>query len=70
LHCFGLGHGELVSIIYGTSAGGFLTGQAAMRFKLEGQPLPACLGIFTAGGDLGDLGDSARMFTLSGTYSP
>ena len=54
--------------IYGTSAGGFLTGQAAMRFKLDGLPLPACLGIFTAGGDLSDLGDSARIFTLSGFW--
>jgi acetyl esterase/lipase len=54
--------------IYGTSAGGFLTGQMAMRLKLEGLPLPACLGIFTAGGDLSDLGDSARIFTLSGFW--
>ena len=54
--------------IYGTSAGGFLTGQATMRFKLEGKPLPACLGIFTAGGDLSDLGDTARIFTLSGFW--
>jgi acetyl esterase/lipase len=54
--------------IYGTSAGGFLTGQTAMRLKLEGLPLPACLGIFTAGGDLSDLGDSARIFTLSGFW--
>lgn len=54
--------------IYGTSAGGFLTGQTAMRLKHEGLPLPACLGIFTAGGDLSDLGDSARIFTLSGFW--
>lgn len=54
--------------IYGSSAGGFLTGQATMRFKLEGLPLPACLGIFTAGGDLSDLGDSAQIFTLAGFW--
>jgi len=59
-------HGDVG--IYGTSAGGFLTGQATMRFKLEGKPLPACLGIFTAGGDLSDLGDSAHIFTLSGFW--
>lgn len=54
--------------IYGTSAGGFLTGQVVMRLKLEGLPLPACLGIFSGGGDLSDLGDSARIFTLSGFW--
>lgn len=54
--------------IYGSSAGGFLTGQAVMRFKREGLLLPGCLGIFTAGGDLGDLGDSARIFTLNGFW--
>jgi len=54
--------------IYGSSAGGFLTGQTVMHLKRDGLPLPACLGIFTAGGDLSDLGDSARLFTLSGFW--
>lgn len=54
--------------IYGTSAGGFLTGQTIMRLEREGLPLPACCGIFTAGGDLGDLGDTARIFTLMGFW--
>ena len=54
--------------IYGSSAGGFLTGQTAMRLKHDRLPLPACLGMFTAGGDLSDLGDSARIFTLSGFW--
>ncbi|KFG88363.1 putative hydrolase [Sphingobium herbicidovorans NBRC 16415] len=54
--------------IYGTSAGGFLTGQTIMRLEREGLPLPACCGIFTAGGDLSDLGDTARIFTLMGFW--
>jgi acetyl esterase/lipase len=54
--------------IYGSSAGGFLTGQTVMHLNRDGLPLPACLGIFTAGGDLSDLGDSARLFTLSGFW--
>lgn len=54
--------------IYGGSAGGFITGQTIMRLEKEGMPLPACCGIFTAGGDLGDLGDTASIFTLMGFW--
>jgi acetyl esterase/lipase len=54
--------------IYGSSAGGFLTGQTIMRLDREGLPLPACCGVFTAGGDLSDLGDSARIFSLMGFW--
>lgn len=54
--------------IYGTSAGGFITGQAIMRITKDALPLPACCGIFTAGGDLSDLGDTARIFTLMGFW--
>lgn len=54
--------------IYGSSAGGFLTGQTIMRLEKEGLPLPACCGVFTAGGDLGDLGDTANIFTLMGFW--
>ncbi|WP_375194247.1 alpha/beta hydrolase [Sphingobium sp.] len=54
--------------IYGSSAGGFLTGQTIMRLEKEGMPLPACCGVFTAGGDLGDLGDTANIFTLMGFW--
>lgn len=54
--------------MYGSSAGGFLTGQTVMHLKRDGLPLPACLGIFTAGGDLTDLGDTARLFTLNGFW--
>ncbi len=54
--------------IYGASAGGFLTGQTLVRLQREGVPLPSCAGIFTAGGDLSDLGDTAHLFSLSGFY--
>lgn len=54
--------------IYGSSAGGFLTGQTIMRLQKDRLPLPACCGIFTAGGDLSDLGDTARIFTLMGFW--
>jgi len=54
--------------IYGSSAGGFLTGQTIMRLEREGLPLPACCGIFTAGGDLSDFGDTAKIFTLMGFW--
>ncbi len=54
--------------IFGSSAGGFLTGQSVMRLQAEKLPLPACLGIFTGGGDLGDIGESARIFTLNGFW--
>ena len=55
-------------ILFGTSAGGFLTAMAIMRFKQEGLPLPAACGIFTAGGDVTQLGDTFNYLTLSGFY--
>ncbi|OCC25496.1 hypothetical protein MB02_02345 [Croceicoccus estronivorus] len=54
--------------IYGSSAGGFLTGQTVVRLRREGLPFPACCGVFTAGGDLTDLGDTAQIFTLMGFW--
>ncbi|MBU6392951.1 MAG: alpha/beta hydrolase [Sphingomonadales bacterium] len=54
--------------LYGTSAGGFLTAMTVMRLKKEGLPLPACCGVFTAGGDVTTLGDTFNLFTLSGFY--
>ena len=54
--------------IYGSSAGGFITGQLIMRLQKEGLSLPACCGVFTAGGDLTDLGDTENIFTLTGFY--
>lgn len=55
-------------VLYGTSAGGFLTAMAIMRFEAEGLPLPACCGVFTAGGDLAELGETFSYLTLSGFY--
>jgi prepilin-type processing-associated H-X9-DG protein len=52
--------------VYGQSAGGFLTGQLVRRLQRERLPLPACIGIFAAGGNLQDLGDSAEIFDISG----
>ena len=64
-----LGHREARAVgIYGASAGGFLTAQAAVRLEREGLPLPGCLGVFTAGGDFGDFGDSAQIFGLNGFW--
>lgn len=54
--------------LFGTSAGGFLTAMAIMRFKAEGLPLPVCCGVFTAGGDIAELGDTFNYLTLSGFY--
>ena len=54
--------------LYGTSAGGFLTAMAIMRFKAEGLPLPACCGVFTAGGDVAHAGDTFNYLTLGGFY--
>jgi len=54
--------------LFGTSAGGFLTAMAIMRFEAEGLPLPVCCGVFTAGGDLAELGDTFNYLTLSGFY--
>ncbi|AZI36903.1 putative hydrolase [Caenibius tardaugens NBRC 16725] len=54
--------------LFGTSAGGFLTAMAIMRFKQEGLPLPCCCGVFTAGGDFAELGDTFHYLTLAGFY--
>lgn len=55
-------------VIYGTSAGGFLTAMTVMRLKKEGLPLPACCGVFTGGGDVAALGDTFNYLTLGGFY--
>jgi monoterpene epsilon-lactone hydrolase len=54
--------------MYGSSAGGFITGQAIARMVREGLPVPACAGVFSAGGDLIDFGDTSRIFTLNGFF--
>jgi epsilon-lactone hydrolase len=56
--------------IYGTSAGAFLTAQTIMRLQRDGLPLPGCAGMFTGGGDLTDLGDSAAIFKMGGFGGP
>ena len=54
--------------IFGSSAGGILTGQTIVRLEKEGLPLPACAGMFSAAGNLHDFGDTRSIFTLSGFY--
>ena len=45
--------------IYGCSAGGFLTAQAAAWFPSQGLPMPGAIGVFGAGGVRSAAGDSA-----------
>ena len=59
-------HGPNEIGIFGTSAGAFLTAQTIVRLQSEGLPVPACAGMFSGGGDLTDLGDSAAIFHLDG----
>ncbi|WP_116364057.1 alpha/beta hydrolase fold domain-containing protein [Parahaliea mediterranea] len=55
--------------LFGSSAGGFLSGQAVIRLQqVEQLPLPACVGMYSAGGNLFDFGDTRNIFTLSGFY--
>lgn len=54
--------------LFGTSAGGYLVAMAVMRIKAEGLPLPACCGVFTAGGDIARMGDTFSYLTLSGFF--
>ncbi len=52
--------------MYGTSAGATLTGEAAVKLKQLGLPLPGALGIFSTHCDYSRFGDSYQLFTLSG----
>jgi len=54
--------------IYGTSAGGILTGQVTARLIALGLPLPAAVGMFTCTGDMGELGDSSQIFSVAGFW--
>ncbi|MBK6511715.1 MAG: hypothetical protein IPG06_21305 [Haliea sp.] len=54
--------------VYGSSAGGFITGQLLARIAKAGLPMPACAGVFSAGGDLIDFGDTCEIFTLNGFF--
>jgi epsilon-lactone hydrolase len=52
--------------IFGTSAGGILTAEVAVKLKQAGLPLPAALGLFTMLGDFSQPADSMNLFTLNG----
>lgn len=54
--------------IYGTSAGGILTGQVTAKIIALGLPVPACIGMFTCTADMGELGDSAQIFSVAGFW--
>jgi monoterpene epsilon-lactone hydrolase len=59
--------------IYGTSAGGILTAECAVRIKQLGLPMPAAVGLFSTSGDFSRSGDSTALFSiqgLSGTLLP
>ncbi len=52
--------------IFGTSAGGILTCEVAVKLKQLGLPLPAALGIFSVLADFSRVGDSRQLFSLDG----
>ncbi len=52
--------------IFGTSAGAILSGEAAVRFRQLGLPLPGALGIFSGLADFTRVGDSYMMYALNG----
>jgi epsilon-lactone hydrolase len=52
--------------IFGTSAGGILTAEVAVKLKQSGLPLPAALGLFSVLGDFSRPADSQNIFTLNG----
>jgi len=52
--------------IFGTSAGGLLTAEVAVRLKHLGEPLPGALGLFTMLADFSRPADSQNFFTLDG----
>src|SRR5208283_3725675 len=52
--------------IFGTSAGGILTAEVAVRLKQLGEPMPAALGLFSILADFTRPADSQNFFTLDG----
>ncbi len=52
--------------IFGTSAGGILTAEVAVRLKQLGEPMPGALGLFSILADFTKFSDSQNFFTLSG----
>ncbi|MGH9538647.1 MAG: alpha/beta hydrolase [Terriglobales bacterium] len=56
--------------IFGTSAGGILTCEVAVRLKQLGLPMPAALGAFSVLTDFSRPSDSREIFTLDGFPGP
>ena len=52
--------------VFGTSAGGILTAEVAVKLKQSGLPLPASLGMFSILADFSQPADSQNFFTLNG----
>lgn len=52
--------------IFGTSAGGILTAEVAVKLKQLGLPMPGALGLFTMLADFSRTGDSRQLFALNG----
>ncbi len=52
--------------IFGTSAGGILTAEVAVRLKQLREPLPGALGLFSILADFSRPSDSQNLFTLDG----
>ncbi len=52
--------------VFGTSAGGILTAEVAVKVKQLGLPLPGALGLFTMHADFSRPSDSLNLFTLNG----
>jgi monoterpene epsilon-lactone hydrolase len=52
--------------IFGTSAGGILTAEVAVKFKQLRLPLPGALGLFTMLADFSRPSDSLNLYTLNG----
>lgn len=52
--------------LFGTSAGGILTAEVAVRLKQLGEPLPGALGLFSILADFSRPSDSQNLFTLDG----
>ena len=52
--------------MFGTSAGGILTCEVAVKLKQLGLPLPGALGVLSALGDYSRVSDTRQLFTLDG----
>jgi epsilon-lactone hydrolase len=52
--------------IFGTSAGGILTAEVAVKLKQSGVPLPGALGLFSILADFSRPADSQNLFALNG----